>query len=69
MFSTGNVLTKGQMVQNRTQFYGGNGTGRDTYIFLNNGGFCPATEATKIEDLGKSSSSSISISTTQHHKR
>lgn len=25
----------------KTQFYGGNGTGRDAYIYGNNGGFCP----------------------------
>lgn len=25
----------------KTQFYNVNGTGRDTYISLNNGGFCP----------------------------
>ena len=37
----------------RTQFYYGNGTGRDTYIYNNNGGFCPAGEPTKIEELGK----------------
>jgi hypothetical protein len=68
MFSTGGVLTKNQMVQNRTQFYGGNGTGRDTYIFLNNGGFCPATEATKIEDLGKQTSYKYARIFTNHKK-
>ncbi len=52
MFSTGNALTKSQMVHSRTQFYSGNGTGRDTYISLNNGGFCPTTETTKISELG-----------------
>lgn len=37
----------------KTQFYGPDGTGRDTYISLHNGGFCPPTEPTKIEELGK----------------
>ena len=46
------LLTKSQMLQSKTQFYGGNGTGRDTYIMLNNGGFCPKTEPVKIEELG-----------------
>jgi len=26
----------------KTQFYQSNGLGRDSYIHLNNGGFCPA---------------------------
>lgn len=37
----------------KTQFYNTDGTGRDLYISLHNGGFCPPTEATKIEELGK----------------
>ena len=37
----------------KTQFYNVDGTGRDTYISLHNGGFCPPTEPTKIEELGK----------------
>ena len=37
----------------KTQFYGVDGTGRDLYISLHNGGFCPPTEPTKIEELGK----------------
>lgn len=36
----------------KTQFYYGNGTGRDTYIYNTNGGFCPPFEPTKIEELG-----------------
>ena len=48
----GSVLPKTQMGNSKTQFYGGNGTGRDTYIYCNNGGFCPTKEATKIEELG-----------------
>jgi len=37
----------------KTQFYNTDGTGRDLYISLHNGGFCPPTEPTKIEELGK----------------
>ena len=37
----------------KTQFYNVDGTGRDLYISLHNGGFCPPTEPTKIEELGK----------------
>ncbi len=37
----------------KTQFYSANGAGRDSYIYGNNGGFCPKKEACKIEDLGK----------------
>ena len=36
----------------KTQFYSGNGSGRDTYIYNNNGGFCPPVEPTRIEELG-----------------
>ena len=46
-------LTKTHMHQSKTQFYGGDGTGRDTYIHQTNGGFCPPTLPTKIEELGK----------------
>ena len=38
---------------NKTQFYSANGAGRDSYIYGNNGGFCPAKEPVKIETLGK----------------
>ena len=38
----------------KTQFYNPNGAGRDSYIYGNNGGFCPAKEPCKIEELGKS---------------
>tara|TARA_B100000780_G_C20980445_1_gene391757 strand:- start:647 stop:811 length:165 start_codon:yes stop_codon:yes gene_type:complete len=38
----------------KNQFYGGDGTGRDTYIYNNNGGFCPEKAAIKIEEIGKS---------------
>ena len=37
----------------KSQFYSANGAGRDSYIYGNNGGFCPATEPCKIESLGK----------------
>ena len=37
----------------KTQFYGANGYGRDSYIYQNNGGFCPSNEACKVEELGK----------------
>lgn len=39
----------------KSQFYYPDGTGRDPYVFLNNGGFCPEKQAHKIEELGKSS--------------
>lgn len=37
----------------KTQFYGGDGTGRDTYIQNINGGFCPEKMPTKVEEIGK----------------
>ena len=37
----------------KSQFYSANGAGRDSYIYGNNGGFCPQQEACKIEALGK----------------
>ena len=37
----------------KTQYYGGDGTGRDTYIYNFNGGFCPEKCATVIDDVGK----------------
>jgi hypothetical protein len=48
----GSILTKSNMGNSKTQYYGGNGTGRDTYIYNNNGGFCPFKEPVKIEELG-----------------
>lgn len=36
----------------KTQFYSANGAGRDSYIYGNNGGFCPPKEPCKIEALG-----------------
>ena len=38
----------------KTQFYSANGAGRDSYIYANNGGFCPRKEACKVQELGKS---------------
>ena len=37
----------------KTQFYGGDGTGRDTYIQNINGGFCPEKMPTRVEEIGK----------------
>lgn len=37
----------------KTQFYSANGTGRDSYIHANNGGFCPRKEPCKVQELGK----------------
>ena len=44
----------------KTQFYSANGAGRDSYIWGNNGGFCPSKEPCKIEELGKSHSNADS---------
>eukprot|EP00347_Sterkiella_histriomuscorum_P021970 403332137 len=49
---SGGVLTRTHMGQSKTQFYSGDGTGRDTYVYNNNGGFCPSAMPTKIEELG-----------------
>lgn len=46
-------LTKTQMHLSKAQFYGGDGTGRDTYIYNTNGGFCPEKQPVKVEELGK----------------
>jgi len=55
MFGPSN-MTKTQVwaANSKTQFYTTDGTGRDTYISLHNGGFCPPHEPTKIEELGMS---------------
>ena len=49
------AMSKTQMwaASSKSQFYNTDGTGRDTYISLHNGGFCPPHEPTKIEELGK----------------
>lgn len=46
-------LTRTHMNLSKNQFYGGDGTGRDTYIYTNNGGFCPDKPSLKVEQLGK----------------
>ena len=46
-------LTKTHMNLSKSQFYGCDGTGRDTYISLANGGFCPERKPTKIDDVSK----------------
>ena len=46
-------LTRTHMNLSKTQFYGGDGTGRDTYIQNINGGFCPEKMPTKVEEIGK----------------
>ena len=46
-------LTRTHMNLSKNQFYGGDGTGRDTYIYNNNGGFCPDKPSLKVEQLGK----------------
>lgn len=38
----------------KTQYYGGDGTGRDTYIYMANGGFCPEKQPCRMEEIGKS---------------
>ena len=54
MYAGGSVLTRSHMMgTSKTSFYGGNGSGRDTYIYMDNGGFCPAKCATTIEELGR----------------
>lgn len=40
------------MGMNKTQYYGVDGTGRDTYIYMANGGFCPEKQPTGIEEIG-----------------
>ena len=37
----------------KTQFYGADGFGRDSYIYNSNGGFCPEKGPCQIEALGK----------------
>ena len=46
-------LNKSQMNLGKSQYYGCDGTGRDTYIYNINGGFCPEKQAVKVEELGK----------------
>lgn len=44
-------LRKTQMNLSKSQFYGGDGTGRDTYIYMDNGGFAPEKKATRIDGV------------------
>lgn len=37
----------------KSQCYGGDGTGRDTYIYNINGGFSPEKKPTKIDGVSK----------------
>lgn len=41
------------MVTNKTLFYHGDGTGRDTYIYNFNGGFSPEKSPCRVEEIGK----------------
>jgi hypothetical protein len=45
----------------KSQFYGGDGTGRDTYIYMANGGFCPEKKPTRIDGVSKYTLKSIRI--------
>ena len=44
-FSTA-PLSKTFINLSKTQYYGGDGSGRDMYIYNSNGGFCPQKQAT-----------------------
>lgn len=44
-------LRKTQMGAAKSQYYGTDGTGRDTYIYNINGGFCPEKTATTIDPV------------------
>jgi hypothetical protein len=46
-------ITRTHMNLSKNQFYGGDGTGRDTYIYNTNGGFCPEKAPCKMEQIGK----------------
>ena len=46
-------LRKTQMMGSKTQYYGTDGTGRDTYIYNINGGFSPEKTATTIDPVSK----------------
>jgi hypothetical protein len=45
--------TGGSFVASKNQFRGPDGFGRDSYIYNNNGGFCPQKAPCKIEEIGK----------------
>ena len=46
-------LRRTQMNPAKSQYYGSDGTGRDTYIYNTNGGFAPEKMATKIDPVSK----------------
>ena len=54
-------MTKTFMNLSKTQYYGGDGSGRDTYIYNSNGGFCPEKMACRMEELGMFQYNSINI--------
>ena len=46
-------LRRTQMNPAKSQYYGCDGTGRDSYIYNTNGGFAPEKMATKIDPVSK----------------
>jgi len=48
-----NTASSGMFKPNKSQFYYPDGTGRDPYVYANNGGFCPEKQTHKIEEIGK----------------
>lgn len=55
----GDTITKSQMRLAKPSAYACNGTGRDTYISLDNGGLYSVYEPAKAADLGTFSSKKI----------
>ena len=43
----------GSFIPHKNQYYYPDGTGRDPYVYSNNGGFMPEKQACKIEEIGK----------------
>ena len=43
----------GHFIPAKSQYYVNDGFGRDTYIFNNNGGFCPMKEPKMIHQVSK----------------
>ena len=43
----------GNFIPSKQQYYVNDGFGRDSYIYNNNGGFCPFKEPKQIHDVGK----------------
>ena len=46
-------LTKTCMNLSKMQYYGGDGSGRDGYIYRSNGGFCPEKQNCRVEEIGR----------------